>query len=326
MPLCYITFIMSSSMNQIEKLIQIFVIEQLHGMLKNANASVGEQPPQSQPQQDVPIQQQSSKMEELMSNMCMSLLRIEKDVSNIVERLNVLENTPLHANDTKLTQPPSGCDVERPLNDDREDHVRLVVEEINVKMEEDVEIVEKQPKTKDVVVIEEEDDEETSVNTQEAIQEEVVEVGSKKDEPEVVEEEVVEEEVVEEEVVEEEVVEEEVVEEEVVEEEVVEEEVVEEEVVEEEVVEEEVEEEEVVEEEVEEEEVEEEEVVEEVLAQPLPKVEEEEEEEEEVFEIEIDDITYYATGEENGVLYEVTEDGDVGKKVGVIKDGEPIFY
>ena len=50
-----------------------------------------------------------------------------------------------------------------------------------------------------------------------------------------------------------------------------------------------------------------------------------EEEEEEVFEIEIDDVTYYATSEENGILYEVDKDGEVGKKVGIIKDGEPIF-
>jgi hypothetical protein len=53
--------------------------------------------------------------------------------------------------------------------------------------------------------------------------------------------------------------------------------------------------------------------------------EEEAEEEEEVFEIEIDDVTYFATGEENGILYEMTADGDIGKKVGIIKDGEPIF-
>jgi hypothetical protein len=52
---------------------------------------------------------------------------------------------------------------------------------------------------------------------------------------------------------------------------------------------------------------------------------EEEEEEEEVFEIEIDDVTYYATHEENGILYEVDKDGEVGKKIGIIKDGEPIF-
>ena len=54
-------------------------------------------------------------------------------------------------------------------------------------------------------------------------------------------------------------------------------------------------------------------------------VEEEEDDDEEVFEIEIDDVTYYATDEENGILYEVTKTGDVGKKVGIIKDGEPIF-
>ena len=61
--------------------------------------------------------------------------------------------------------------------------------------------------------------------------------------------------------------------------------------------------------------------------QPVAAVEEEEEVEEveEVFEIEIDDITYYATHEENGILYEVDKDGEVGKKVGIIKDGEPIF-
>jgi len=53
--------------------------------------------------------------------------------------------------------------------------------------------------------------------------------------------------------------------------------------------------------------------------------EEEEEEEEEVFEIEIDDVTYFATDEENGILYAVTDDGDIGEKVGILKDGEPIF-
>ena len=53
--------------------------------------------------------------------------------------------------------------------------------------------------------------------------------------------------------------------------------------------------------------------------------EEPDEEGEEVFEIEIDDVTYFATDEENGILYEVDKDGDIGKKVGIIKDGEPIF-
>ena len=53
--------------------------------------------------------------------------------------------------------------------------------------------------------------------------------------------------------------------------------------------------------------------------------EEEEDAEEEVFEIEIDDVTYFATNEENGILYAVNADGDIGDKVGIIRDGEPIF-
>ena len=52
---------------------------------------------------------------------------------------------------------------------------------------------------------------------------------------------------------------------------------------------------------------------------------EEENDEEEVFEIEIDDVTYFTTDEDNGILYEVDSDGEVGKKVGIIKNGEPIF-
>jgi hypothetical protein len=80
------------------------------------------------------------------------------------------------------------------------------------------------------------------------------------------------------------------------------------------------------EEEKEEEEVEEEqEEVDEEEEEEKEDEEQEDEEEEEVFEIEIDDTTYYATSEENGILYEVTKDGEVGKKVGIIKDGEPIF-
>ena len=83
-------------------------------------------------------------------------------------------------------------------------------------------------------------------------------------------------------------------------------------------------EEEVSEEEVSEDEVGTEEETEEPKVEEKP-LEKEEEEEEEVFEIEIDDVTYFATHEENGILYEITSDGDVGKKVGIIKDGEPIF-
>ena len=53
--------------------------------------------------------------------------------------------------------------------------------------------------------------------------------------------------------------------------------------------------------------------------------EEEDDDEEEVFEIEIDDVTYFATSEENGPLYEVDECGEPGNKVGYLKDGEPFF-
>ena len=53
--------------------------------------------------------------------------------------------------------------------------------------------------------------------------------------------------------------------------------------------------------------------------------EDEEDEDEEVFEIEIDDTTYFTNNEENGVLYEIDENGEPGKKVGIIKDGEAIF-
>ena len=77
--------------------------------------------------------------------------------------------------------------------------------------------------------------------------------------------------------------------------------------------------------ELEEEELEEEESEEEVISEAEHELKEEEESEEEVFEIEIDDITYFATDEENGILYEVDSEGEVGNQVGIIKDGEPIF-
>ena len=50
------------------------------------------------------------------------------------------------------------------------------------------------------------------------------------------------------------------------------------------------------------------------------------EEEEEVTEIEIDDVTYFTNDDENGFIYEATEDEEVGDKVGYFKDGEPFFY
>ena len=53
---------------------------------------------------------------------------------------------------------------------------------------------------------------------------------------------------------------------------------------------------------------------------------EEDSDDEEVFEIEIDDVTYYATNEENGPIYAMDESGDPGNKIGHLKDGEPFFY
>jgi hypothetical protein len=245
-------------MNQIEKLIQIVVIEQLHGMIKNMNIQdsvpVSVSPPAA-PQ----CQPQNKEIEQTLSNIYLCLKGIEKNVLNIVDRITVLESSmpPVqsqsHSNvidngQTKLTQYAGFSD---------EQHVILKVEE---KVNDEVQIVEK-IKPKEVIELKEEENEEEveseeeseeEVDTEEEIEAEVVAVGSKME----------------------------------------------------------VEEEEVEEEEAEEEEAEEEEA---------------EEEDEEVFEIEIDDVTYYATGEENGVLYEVDKGGDVGKKVGIIKDGEPIF-
>ena len=46
----------------------------------------------------------------------------------------------------------------------------------------------------------------------------------------------------------------------------------------------------------------------------------------EFMEIEIDDVTYCTNDDNNGFIYKLDEDGNVGDKVGYIKDGEPIFY
>ena len=46
----------------------------------------------------------------------------------------------------------------------------------------------------------------------------------------------------------------------------------------------------------------------------------------EFFEIEIDDVNYCTNNDENGFIYILTEDGDIGEKVGYLKDSEPFFY
>ncbi|MFY7728224.1 MAG: hypothetical protein ACOVRN_01770 [Flavobacterium sp.] len=51
-----------------------------------------------------------------------------------------------------------------------------------------------------------------------------------------------------------------------------------------------------------------------------------EEEEEDIFEIEIDDKAYCTNDEVNGFIWELTEDGEQGEKVGYFKEEEPFFY
>jgi hypothetical protein len=153
----------------------------------------------------------------------------------------------------------------------------------------------------------------------ELVKEEEVEEEEEKEEVDEVEEEEEEEIKEKEEEVEEEEVEEEEEEEEV-EEEVGEEELVKEVVEEEEEEEVEVEEDASVETESKEEEVEEEASVE-TESKPI-----EEEEEEDIFEIDIDDKAYCTNNDDSGFIWELTDDGEQGEKVGYFKEGEPFFY
>ena len=196
-------------------------------------------------------------------------------------------------------------------------------------------------------------DEQEEVNEEDVGEEDV-------DEEEVGEEDVDEEEVDEEEVNEEDVGEEDVDEEEVGEEDVDEEDVDEEDVGEKDVGEEDVGEKDVDEEDVDEEDVDEEDVDEEVdegehVKHQSNSVEstesktfnqesydneeasvetetkefeedEEDEEDEEIFEIDIDDKTYCTNNDENGFIWELTNDGEQGDKVGYFKESEPFFY
>jgi len=53
---------------------------------------------------------------------------------------------------------------------------------------------------------------------------------------------------------------------------------------------------------------------------------EQEEDDEDIFEIEIDDKTYCTNNDQNGFIWELTEDGEQGEKVGYFVDEEPFFY
>jgi hypothetical protein len=78
------------------------------------------------------------------------------------------------------------------------------------------------------------------------------------------------------------------------------------------------------EEEVEEEEVEEEVEEEEEVVVTAPTKVEEDEGELEI--ITIDDIDYCTNDLENGFIWELSEDGEQGDKIGYLKEGEPFFY
>ena len=51
--------------------------------------------------------------------------------------------------------------------------------------------------------------------------------------------------------------------------------------------------------------------------------EEQDDEEEEVFMIEIEAVNYYTNDDNNGDIYKILDDEDIGEKVGYFKDGEP---
>jgi len=76
---------------------------------------------------------------------------------------------------------------------------------------------------------------------------------------------------------------------------------------------------------VEEEEEEAEEEEEDVVSVETETKEPEEDDEEELIEIEIDDVTYCTNNEENGIIYELDKEGNVGKRVGCLKEGDAYF-
>jgi hypothetical protein len=198
------------------------------------------------------------------------------------------------------------------------------VEEESVEQEViEEESVEQEPAEE--VTVEKESVEQESVE-QESVEQESVEQESAEEES--VEEESVEEESAEEVTVEQESVEEESVEQESAEEVTVEEETVEEESVEQESVEEESAEEETEDTSVETEtkEIKEDDDESSVETETKEELVEVEEEDEEIFEIDIDDKTYCTNNEINGFIWELTEDGEQGEKVGYFKECEPFFY
>jgi hypothetical protein len=234
--------------------------------------------------------------------------KVEKRLDAIIPILDKLLNKITHLND----------DIQDIKNEksSADQHTELVIKVNSVEKSSVVKTSENE--NIEIHIVEE--DQEDNLLTKEEVEEEK-ECG----EEESIEEEQEEEEQEEEE--QEEEVEEEVEEqEEEVEEEEEQEEEEQEDEQEEEVEDEQEEEEEVVEEEQEDEQDQQDEQEEASIETETKVQEEEEEEDEELFEIEIDDKTYCTNNDENGFIWELTEDGEQGEKVGYLKDGEPFFY
>ena len=71
---------------------------------------------------------------------------------------------------------------------------------------------------------------------------------------------------------------------------------------------------------------EEEDEEEEIVSTDVPKKVEEHEEDEELEIVTIDDVDYCTNDVENGFIWELSEDGEQGNKIGYLKEGEPFFY
>ena len=219
-------------------------------------------------------------------------------LNNILNKLNEIQNE-------KCNSSKENFDVKKPLivKMSENEHVSLNIEEVsqkefyeNVKNETEVEeekVEEEQDEKQVEEQVEEQEEQEEQVEEEQAEEQEEVEEEQEEEQVEEEEEEQVEEE-----------------EEEQVEEE---EEQVEEEQVEEQ-----------------EEQDEEEASIETETKQNETEQDEdngaEAEDDEELFEIEIDDKTYCTNNEQNGFIWELTEDGEQGEKIGYLEDGEAYFY
>ena len=308
---------MATTMNNLEKLIQMATIEQMYTMLNRMKENVHNvykdtdmcNDTNSCKKDDTTLYNKNLELEismlktkndtlnehlGMVSEECRKLMirikNLEEELSEI--KNNSTNNSKFLCNQIRGQQLLTSYPGFSNGSQKEENHIKLKIEE------KDVEEITKELVKKEIIKVEEEEEEdEEEEETPLMVTCSTISIAPIKKEENVVK-------------VEEEEVEEEEVEEEEVEEEVEEEEVGTEDETEVEVKPTQVNEIKKDEEEDEVEEVEEEEV---------------EEEDEEVFELEIDDVTYFATDEENGIIYEMTSDGDIGKKVGIIKDGEPIF-